>query len=75
MTLSAQISLRLGTLDLHADLDVRPGELLALLGPNGAGKSTVLRCLAGLAPVGAGRIAIDDIVVDDPSTDTLAIIK
>ena len=70
MTLSAQISLRLGTLDLHADLDVRPGELLALLGPNGAGKSTVLRCLAGLAPVGAGRIAIDDIVVDDPSTDT-----
>ena len=70
MTMSAQISLRLGTLDLHADLDVKPGELLALLGPNGAGKSTVLRCLAGLAPIDSGRIALDDIVVDDPSTDT-----
>lgn len=70
MTLSAQIALRLGTLDLHADLDVEPGELLALLGPNGAGKSTVLRCLAGLAPIDSGCIALDDTVVDDPSTDT-----
>ena len=41
---------------------------LALLGPNGAGKSTVLRCLAGLSPITAGRIAIDDIVVDEPAT-------
>ena len=70
MTLSAQIALRLGTLDLHADLHVEPGELLALLGPNGAGKSTVLRCLAGLALIDSGRIVVDDIVVDDPSTDT-----
>ena len=68
MTLSAQIELRLGTLDLHADLDVKPGELLAVLGPNGAGKSTVLRCLAGLAPIDSGRITIDDTVVDDPAT-------
>ena len=70
MTLSAQIALRLGTLDLHADLHVEPGELLALLGPNGAGKSTVLRCLAGLAPIDSGRIVVDDTIVDDPSTDT-----
>lgn len=69
MTLSAQIALGLGTLDLHADLDVKPGELVALLGPNGAGKSTVLRCLAGLAPIDGGRIAIDDVVVDDPAAD------
>lgn len=70
MTLSAEIALRLGTLDLHADLEVRPGELLALLGPNGAGKSTLLRCLAGLAPIDGGRITLDGVVVDDPSTDT-----
>jgi molybdate transport system ATP-binding protein len=70
MTLSAQIALRIGTLDLRADLDVRPGELLALLGPNGAGKSTLLRCLAGLAPIDSGRIALDDAVIDEPSTDT-----
>jgi iron complex transport system ATP-binding protein len=30
-----------------ADLEVRPGELVALLGPNGAGKSTLLGALAG----------------------------
>ncbi len=70
MSLSADIQFRLGALDLQATLDVRPGELLALLGPNGAGKSSLLRCLAGLAPIDAGRIAIDDSVVDEPSTDT-----
>lgn len=68
MSLSAQIALRLGELDLDAELEVGPGELLAILGPNGAGKSTVLRCLAGLAAVDRGRIAIDGTVVDDPST-------
>ena len=67
MSLSASIHLQLGTLDLQADLDVRPGELLALLGPNGAGKSTVLRCLAGLSPLDGGRITLDDTVLDDPA--------
>ena len=70
MTVSAQIALRLGTLDLRADLDAKPGELVALLGPNGAGKSTVLRCLAGLAPIDDGVITLDERVVDEPSTDT-----
>ena len=70
MTLSAQMRLRLGTLDLDADLDVKAGELLALLGPNGAGKSTVLRCLAGLAPIDTGRVTLDDTVLDDPTAGT-----
>jgi molybdate transport system ATP-binding protein len=69
VSLSAQIALRLGTLDLRAELEVAPGELVALLGPNGAGKSTVLRCLAGLAPIDEGRIAVDGEVVDDPELD------
>ena len=69
MTLSARLALRLGTLDLSAELDVEPGELLALLGPNGAGKSTALRCLAGLVPLDDGRIVLDDTVVDDPAAD------
>ena len=69
MSVTACVQLRLGSLDLRAELEVRPGELLALLGPNGAGKSTILRCLAGLTPIDEGRIAIDDVVVDDPSAN------
>ena len=39
------------------DLEVREGEFLSLLGPSGCGKSTVLRLIAGLGEVSAGRIA------------------
>ena len=70
MTLSAELCLRLGTLDLDVELEVAAGELLALLGPNGAGKSTALRCLAGLAPIDSGRIVIDGDVVDEPDSAT-----
>jgi len=38
------------------DLDVGDGEFLSLLGPSGCGKSTVLRLVAGLGEVSAGRI-------------------
>ena len=34
-----------------------PGHALILRGPNGSGKTTLLRCLAGLQPPLAGRIA------------------
>ena len=70
MSLDARVGLRLGTLQLDAELSVRQGELLALLGPNGAGKSTLLRSLAGLAALDDGRIAIDGAVVDEPGTGT-----
>ncbi|MBQ1047021.1 ABC transporter ATP-binding protein [Micromonospora sp. C51] len=44
---------------LHeVDLSVARGELLVVLGPSGAGKSTVLRVIAGLEPVTAGRVLI-----------------
>ena len=39
-------------------LAVAAGEILGLVGPNGAGKTTTLRCLAGILPPTAGRIAI-----------------
>lgn len=42
------------------DLDIEPGECLVLLGPSGCGKTTLLRLLAGLEGVDAGRILIGD---------------
>jgi iron(III) transport system ATP-binding protein len=40
--------------------DVVPGELVTLLGPSGCGKTTVLRMVAGLEPVSAGRVRIGE---------------
>jgi iron(III) transport system ATP-binding protein len=38
---------------------MEPGEILCLLGPSGCGKTTLLRLVAGLERLQAGRIAID----------------
>ena len=35
------------------------GEFLSVLGPNGVGKSTLFRCILGIYPDYAGRIAVD----------------
>ncbi|MFD1547998.1 ATP-binding cassette domain-containing protein [Nonomuraea guangzhouensis] len=40
------------------DLDVHPGEIFGVLGPNGAGKTTMLRMLATLLKIDAGRAEI-----------------
>ena len=53
---------------LHAlrnvDLTVKRGEFIALLGPSGCGKSTALNCLAGLLPLTAGAIWLDERRID-----------
>jgi molybdate transport system ATP-binding protein len=49
-------------------LSIAPGEVVALLGPNGAGKTTALRALAGLLPVTAGEVRLDEEVWDRPPT-------
>jgi heme exporter protein A len=38
---------------------ISPGDALLLKGPNGAGKSSLLRLLAGLLPLAAGRLLWD----------------
>ncbi len=48
----------------HLDLTISGGEFLALLGPSGCGKSTALNCLAGLLPLSAGSILLDDERID-----------
>jgi len=44
----------------HLDLSIDDGELVAFVGPSGCGKSTVLRCVAGLEKLSAGRVIIGD---------------
>ena len=63
--LSARVSVRRGELDLDVALDIPEGETVAVVGPNGAGKSTLLGVLAGLVPLDAGSITLDDVVLED----------
>jgi branched-chain amino acid transport system ATP-binding protein len=45
---------------LHGiDLEVPPGRIVSLVGANGAGKTTLLRCISGVHPAAAGRVAFD----------------
>jgi len=46
-------------------LVVEGGELVVIVGPSGSGKSTVLRTVAGLEPLTAGRIRIGSRIVND----------
>src|ERR671923_2287031 len=47
------------------DLRIADGEFLVLVGPSGCGKTTLLRLLAGLEEVTAGRVTIGDGDVTD----------
>ena len=40
----------------HAQLELRPGKVMALMGENGAGKSTLLRCINLLETPSSGQI-------------------
>jgi thiamine transport system ATP-binding protein len=42
------------------DLAVAEREIVCVLGPSGSGKSTLLRAVAGLQPLDAGRVFLDD---------------
>lgn len=60
IALDARLRLRREAFVLDVALHLPPGRTVALLGPNGAGKSTVVGALAGLIPVGDGRVAVGD---------------
>ncbi len=52
---------RMGRVVLDAiSLRIADGERVSVIGPNGAGKSTLMAALAGLLPLAAGTVRLDD---------------
>ena len=50
---------------------VAKGEIVVVCGPSGSGKSTLIKCVNGLEPIQAGRIAVEGKTVGNarPRTD------
>ncbi len=46
-------------------LEIKDKEFVVLVGPSGCGKSTTLRMVAGLEEISAGKVIIDERVVND----------
>jgi molybdate transport system ATP-binding protein len=67
VSLRAQARVELDGFALDVELDVGPGQTVAVIGPNGGGKTTLLRAVAGLRALTAGRIELDGEVLDDPA--------
>jgi molybdate transport system ATP-binding protein len=65
MSLDANITVGLGSLQLDIALHVAGGSITAILGPNGAGKTTLLRSLSGLIGINHGRVLLDGVTLDD----------
>lgn len=68
------INKRFGAVQALADaeLDVRPGEVVALVGDNGAGKSTMIKVIAGVGPADEGEVRFDGkpVTISKPSDAT-----
>jgi multiple sugar transport system ATP-binding protein len=73
-----QIGKRYGAVQVIPDLslDVAPGEFIVFLGPSGCGKTSLLRMIAGLEEVTAGRIEIGgkDVTHAPPGQRQLAMV-
>ena len=52
----------------HAQLELRPGKVMALLGENGAGKATLMKCMFGIYKMDEGEIEYEGekVVVANP---------
>lgn len=53
-------------------LEASPGDVVCLFGPSGCGKTTLLRIAAGLEPLQAGTVEIDDRVIARPGSEVQA---
>ncbi len=62
-----EVIVRRGGFRLDADLEVAATGVTVVFGPSGAGKSSLLAAIAGLHRLEAGRVSLDDRVLDDVS--------
>ena len=62
---------RFGAVQALIDIDLRvgAGEFLTLIGPSGCGKTTLLKAIAGLSPVDAGRVVVGSREVKGPGRE------
>lgn len=51
------------------NLDINQGEVVVVIGPSGSGKSTMVRCINRLETVTNGELVVDNVQVNDKSTD------
>lgn len=51
------------------NLLIRKGQFVSIVGPSGCGKSTLLNVIAGLQPVTAGQVLLDDHPITGPGND------
>lgn len=47
------------------DLDIREGEFVSLIGPSGCGKTTLMRVIADLEPISAGKVLVNGVSPHD----------
>ena len=72
MSLDVDVRMDRGAFSLDVAFSASAGETVALLGPNGAGKSTIVDVLSGIVRPDAGRVILDDGVLDDNAVHVAA---
>ena len=50
-----------------------PGQILTIMGPSGSGKTTLVRCLAGVMPLPAEMLWIDDVSIEQIDAEQLSV--
>ena len=58
---------------LHdVSMGAQAGQITLIIGPNGAGKSTLIKAIAGLVPVGSGKITFESQDITGLATDQMS---
>ncbi len=59
----------------NLSFQIKEGDFLVLTGPSGSGKTTILRIIAGLAPVSAGKVMTAGNIITENTQEELALLR